>query len=142
MPLLTRWAIRAAMIYLVVGTIAGALYWVNRMAAFWQPLAALNPVYIHLLVVGWLTQLIYGVIYWMFPIISKDNMRGNPRPAWLALALLNIGLILRAICEPWRVTTPNDINGWGLVLSATLQVLAGYLIVLVCWPRVREKPGR
>jgi len=27
----------------------------------------LFPVYIHLLVFGWLTQLIFGVIYWMFP---------------------------------------------------------------------------
>src|SRR6185369_8011790 len=97
MPLLTRWAIRAAMIYLVAGLAAGTLYFANTVWNFWPPLGALSPVYIHLLVVGWLTQLIYGVMYWMFPIISKENMRGNPRLAWTALALLNIGLILRAI---------------------------------------------
>jgi hypothetical protein len=130
------------MVYLVVGTIAGALYWVNRMWTFWDFLLALDPVYIHLLVVGWLTQLVYGVIYWMFPIISKENVRGDPRSAWAALILLNAGLILRAICEPWRVTAPNAVNGAGLVLSALLQMVAGYLIVMVCWARVREKPGR
>jgi hypothetical protein len=142
MPLLTRWAIRAAMLYLLVGLIAGALYWMNNAWNFWKPLTALNPVYIHLLVVGWITQLIYGVMYWMFPIISRSDMRGDPRQAWVALGALNAGLILRAVAEPWRVLEPNAVNQIGLILSAVFQVAAGYLIVLVCWPRVREKPGK
>ena len=142
MPPLTRWSIRAAMIYLLAGVISGALYWLNSAWALWRPLAALNPVYIHLLVVGWLTQLIFGVIYWMFPIISKTDMRGNPQPAWGALIVLNVGLVLRAVCEPWRALEPNGVNQAGLVLSALLQVAAGYLIVIVCWPRVRERPGK
>src|SRR5512141_2820877 len=107
MPRLTRWAVRAALIYLVLGFVAGVLYWVNAQWEIWPPLAALNPVYIHLLVVGWLTQLVYGVIYWMFPIIRKDNMRGDSRPAWAVFVLLNAGLILRVICEPWHTLT-ND----------------------------------
>jgi hypothetical protein len=142
MPLFTRWAIRAAMFYLLAGVIAGALYWMNAAWGLWRPLTAVNPVYIHLLVVGWLTQLIFGVIYWMFPIISKDNMRGNTRLAWAALIVLNLGLILRAVCEPWRAVEPNAINQAGLVASAILQVVAGFLIVIVCWPRVRERAGR
>jgi hypothetical protein len=142
MPLLTRWAIRAAMLYLLVGLVAGALYWMNSAWSFWKPFTALNPVYIHLLVVGWLTQLIYGVIYWMFPIISRSDMRGDSRQAWAAFIALNIGLILRALAEPWRTLEPNAVNQAGLIASAVFQVAAGYLIVLVCWPRVREKPGK
>ena len=142
MPLLTRWAIRAAMIYLLVGLIAGALYWLNNAWSFWKPFVALNPVYIHLIVVGWLTQLIYGVMYWMFPIISRSNMRGDTYQAWAALIALNIGLILRALAEPWLTLAPNAINQTALIASAIFQVAAGYLIVLVCWPRVREKPGK
>jgi hypothetical protein len=142
MPLLTRWAIRAAMLYLIVGMIAGALYWLNILQPLWPPLGALNPVYIHLLVVGWLTQLIYGVMYWMFPIISRDNMRGDPRLAWAALIGLNAGLLLRVAFEPWRVLSPNGVNSAGLTLSAAVQVAAAFLVVAVCWPRVREKAGR
>jgi hypothetical protein len=82
------------------------------------------------------------VIYWMFPIIGKDNMRGDPRLAWGVVIFLNAGLILRVICEPWRTLEPTNLNGLGLVLSALLQVIAGYLFVIVCWPRVREKAGR
>jgi hypothetical protein len=142
MPLLTRVALRAALAYLVAGVAAGALYWLNATWPFWPFANAFNPVYIHLLVVGWITQLIYGVMYWMFPIISRANMRGNPRPAWATLVVLNIGLLLRVICEPWRALSPNDINQAGLVLSAVLQVAAGLLIIWVIWPRVREKAGR
>jgi len=142
MPYLIRLTIRAAMLYLIAGMIAGALYWLNILQPIWPPLAALNPIYIHLIVVGWLTQLIYGVIYWMFPIISRENMRGDERLAWAALITLNAGLILRAIFEPWRALSPNDLNSSGLLLSSVLQVIAAYLVVVVCWPRVREKPGR
>ncbi len=141
MPPLTRWTIRTALAYLVAGLIAGALYWANTQWSWWPPLAALNPIYIHMLVVGWLTQLVFGVIYWMFPIISKANMRGDPRLAWSVFILLNAGLLLRVICEPWRTMDVNELNSIGLVLSAVLQVVAGYLFVLVCWPRVRERAG-
>ncbi|MBZ0289331.1 MAG: hypothetical protein K8I30_17050 [Anaerolineae bacterium] len=130
------------MLYLLLGLVAGALYWLNNAWSFWEPFRALNPVYIHLLVVGWITQLIYGVMYWMFPIISRTELRGDARPAWAALVALNVGLILRAVAEPWRVLDPNAVNQAGVILSAIFQVAAGYLIVLVCWPRVREKPGK
>jgi hypothetical protein len=142
MPPLTRWTIRIAMIYLLTGMVAGALYWINVQWAIWKPLAYLSPTYLHMLVVGWLTQLVFGVIYWMFPIISKDNMRGDPRLAWAVVVLLNAGLFLRVIFEPLRTASPDDLNGAALVVSAILQVIAGYLFIVVCWPRVREKAGK
>ena len=55
--------------------------------------------------------------------------------------LLNLGLILRAICEPWRAIAPSPENAAGLLTSAILQVIAGFLIVWVCWPRIRERGG-
>ena len=141
MPTLTRWAIKLAMLYLISGLAGGALYWANGQWGFAPFLAALNPTYLHMLVVGWLTQLIFGVIYWMFPIISKENMRGNPALAWGVVVLLNSGLLLRIICEPWRTLSPNNLNGIGLLLSAIFQVCAAYLFIVVCWPRVRERAG-
>lgn len=141
MPTVSRWAARAALIYLVAGVLAGALYWAHAQWSLWPPLAALNPIYIHLLVVGWATQLIFAVIYWMFPIISKENMRGDPRLAWAAFILLNGGLLLRAVFEPWRALESLALNGAGLVASALLQVLAACLLAAICWPRIRERAG-
>jgi hypothetical protein len=141
MPILTRWTIRIALVYLVLGLFAGVLYWANTQWPFWDALAALSPTYLHMLVIGWVTQLIYGVMYWMFPIIRKDNMRGDVRLAWSMVVLLNVGLLLRVICEPWRALEANSVNGGCLFISAVLQTVAAYLFVLVCWPRVREKAG-
>jgi hypothetical protein len=129
------------MVYLIGGLVGGTLYWANGQWGFAPILATLSPTYLHMLVVGWLTQLIFGVIYWMFPIISKENMRGNPKLAWAVLILLNGGLVLRITCEPSRALNANDLNGIGLVLSAVLQVCAAYLFIVVCWPRVRERAG-
>jgi hypothetical protein len=63
MPPLTRWLVRAALVYLLLGLLTGAVYWANVQWSLWPPLAALSPIYVHMLVVGWLTQLIFGVIY-------------------------------------------------------------------------------
>ncbi|MBX3084457.1 MAG: DUF2871 family protein [Anaerolineae bacterium] len=141
MPVLTRWTIRTAMIYLIAGLAAGVLYWANVQWQIAPIFGAFSPTYLHMLVIGWLTQLIFGVIYWMFPIIRKDNMRGDPRLAWAVYGLLNVGLLVRVVCEPWRGLDPNDVNGIGLVVAAVLQVAAGYLFIVVCWPRVRERAG-
>lgn len=133
------------MTYLVVGAISASLYWLNTIwagpSAFTPLIQALSPTYIHLIVVGWLSQFIFGVMYWMFPIVSKAQPRGNSRLAWGAFGCLNAGLLLRALCEPWRALAPMPLNGAGLVLSAILQVSAAALFVWVCWPRVRERGG-
>jgi hypothetical protein len=141
MPKLSQLALKAAMIYLVIGALGAALYWTNVLAPWWPLLNALSPTYLHLIVVGWMTQLIFGVIYWMFPVISKARPRGDARLAWAAFVCLNLGLLARLVFEPWRAVTPNSVNGYGLLVSACLQVAAAVLFVLVSWGRVRERGG-
>ncbi len=141
MPLLTRWSIRAAMLHLLAGMVLGMLYHTNTVWHYWDTLRAFNPVYVHLIVIGWLTQLIFAVAYWMFPIISKQNMRGNPFLAWAAFILLNVGLLARALFEPWRALSPDELNALGLALGAVLQAIGAVLLVVVLWPRVRERAG-
>lgn len=145
MPILSRVAIRSALAYLVLGALGALVYWVN---AIWVPLpdlanytAALSPTYVHLIVVGWLTQFIFGVMYWMFPIINKTQPRGDTRLAWLAFALLNVGLLLRIVSEPWRSVQPTALNGGLMVASSLLQWLASAIFVALTWPRVRERGG-
>lgn len=103
-------------------------------------LALLQPVYFHLFMFGWVTQLIFGVAWWMFPPLSRDRPRGDPRLMWIAYALLNVGLVARAVSEPLEALHGGV---WSAVLfaSALLQTAAGLLLVGVLWPRVRA-PGR
>ncbi len=132
MPLLTRTFIKTAMICLALALALGVLLALGFKNGFF-------PVYIHLLVFGWLTQLIFGVALWMFPKYSNEKPRGSEALGWWTYALLNSGLFLRAIVEPIQSTQPNPLNGWALALSATLQFLAGLLFVFNTWQRVREK---
>ncbi len=132
MPLLTRTFIKTGMICLAIALMLGILL------ALGVP-NGLFPVYIHLLVFGWLTQLIFGVVFWMFPKFSVEKPRGNETVGWWTYALLNIGLLLRAIAEPIQSTQPSPFGGWMLILSAVLQFLSGSLFVLNSWGRVKEK---
>lgn len=138
MPKLTRWYLKIALIYFLAALLTGLIL----SAPPWFPfssLPGLSPVYIHLFVVGWLTQLIFGVTYWMFPKFSMENPRGSETLGWVTFILLNIGLILRAIGEPLVIQLPESVWGWILVLSALLQWLAGIGFVLNTWSRVKER---
>ncbi len=141
MPKLTRWSLRSAFIFLMLGSIGALLYWTNVLWEWLPLLDVISPTYLHLIVVGWLTQFIFGVIYWMFPIISKVHPRGDTRAAWAMFVCLNAGLLARMVFEPWRAFSPNIVNAYGLLLSACLQVAAAVLFVWVSWDRVRERAG-
>lgn len=132
MPLLTRTFIKTAMIDLALALVLGILLALGVTNG-------LFPVYIHLLVFGWLTQLIFGVVFWMFPKYSAEKPRGSETLGWWTYALLNVGLFLRAIAEPIQSTRAHPISGWVLVLSAILQFLSGMLFVVNSWGRVKEK---
>ena len=44
-------------------------------------LLALSPVYFHLFMVGWVAQLIFGMLFWMLPKYSKEKPRGHEQLA-------------------------------------------------------------
>ncbi|RIK22749.1 MAG: hypothetical protein DCC51_04550 [Anaerolineae bacterium] len=102
-------------------------------------IAYLSPVFFHLIMVGWVTQMIFGVIFWMFPIVTRARPRGNEKLGWAVYILLNVGLLLRVLSEPLNAINPQDVWGWGLVLSALFQWLAAVFFVYNSWPRVKER---
>ncbi len=139
MPRLTRYFIKTALAYLAVA-LALSLLLAARSAIDLPPeLAAFSPVYIHLFMVGWVTQLIFGMLFWMLPKYSKDKPRGHEQLVWAAYILINVGLILRVIGEPLTAVR-SDLNaGWLLALSALLQLIGGWAFILNAWPRVKVR---
>jgi hypothetical protein len=93
--------------------------------------------YVHLLVIGWLTQLIFGVAFWMFPRHSRESPHGKVRLGWACYGLLNAGLLLRTLGDPARAA------GWHseplLGAAALLQATAGWGFIILMWPRIRER---
>jgi len=138
MPSLTRWFVKTSFVYLILALIAG-LFLVLQSSFKWTVPGGLFPVYIHLFVLGWLTQLIFGVAYWMFPKLSSEKPRGNESLGWWTYALLNLGLFLRVVAEPIQSTRPGVLSGWALVAAAALQFLAGLAFVINSWGRVKVK---
>ena len=137
MPPLTRWYIKSALAYLMVALLlAVVLALPSDLPPF---IRFMNPAYFHLFLVGWVTQMIFGVIYWMFPIITRARPRGNERVGWVSFIFLNVGLLLRVFGEPLVSTRPEAGAGWLLAISALLQWLAAILFVFLAWPRVKEK---
>lgn len=139
MPSLTRWFIKAGLLYFVAALAVGIAMTVPAVSRLSPAVAALRPVYLHLLVVGWLTQLIFGVAYWMFPVHSKERPRGREGLAWATFVLLNAGLILRVVGEPMQAVRSGAIWSWMLAASALLQWLAGLGFVVNIWGRVKER---
>jgi len=135
MPTLTRWFLKSALVYFIFALCAGIVLALPGKTL----ISGLFPVYIHTLTFGWLTQLIFGVALWMFPKYSNAQPRGQEWLGWATFSLLNMGLTLRIIFEPFHSMTPSTFSSWALVIAALLQWLAGLAFVANTWTRVREK---
>ncbi len=131
--------VKTAFVQLLISLFIGALLLINTGLRLQSGLNVLLPVYYHLLMVGWATQLIGGVALWMFPVHSRERPRGDERLGWVAYGALNGGLLIRALTEPVHTLRPHDWSAWGLVIAATLQVCAVWLLVIILWPRVRGR---
>lgn len=139
MPPLTRWFIKSSLVFLVAALLVGLAIAARPVLPMPAVTGALGPVYFHLFLVGWITQLIFGVVFWMFPKYSMEKPRGNEALGWAVFVLINLGLALRAVFEPLNTLNPAAGYGWAVALSAVLQWLAGIGFVLNTWGRVKEK---
>lgn len=139
MPILTRWYLRISLVYFVLAMLLGVLIAAQGPLDLPFPASAFSPVFFHLFMVGWVAQLIFGVVFWMFPKYSREKPRGSEGMGWVVFWLLNIGLVLRLVGEPALVIRPDPTWGWLLALSAVLQWAAGMLFFLNTWGRVKER---
>ncbi|MCA9972495.1 MAG: hypothetical protein KC425_19875, partial [Anaerolineales bacterium] len=77
MPPLTRWFIKSAIVYLAAALLLAVVLALPGSVPLPAFVRLLNPAFFHLFLVGWVTQMIFGVIYWMFPIVSRARPRGS-----------------------------------------------------------------
>lgn len=136
MPRLTRYFVKSAFICLVLSFMTGIILHLD----FLIPNAGvLRPVFYHLFLVGFTTQLIFGISYWMFPTISRDNLRGNESLGWISYVALNGGLLLRAMTEPAVALFPTPALRIALASAAFLQLIAVVAYVALIWKRTKAK---
>jgi cbb3-type cytochrome oxidase subunit 1 len=139
MPTLTRWFLKSSLLYLLLAVMLGVLLEIpNTLDLDWAE-RAFSPFYFHSFMVGWVAQLIFGVVFWMFPKFSKEQPRGSETLGWATFWLLNSGLLIRLVAEPAQAIQNQVWWSWLLALSAVLQWLAGMAFVLNTWRRVKER---
>lgn len=139
MPTLARLFIKTGLLYFVLALALSVLLSAQNPLGLPANLNALRPVYFHAFMVGWVTQIIFGVAYWMFPKFTKEQPRRSERLAWAIYGLINAGLVLRIIGEPLLTLNPQANAGWLVALSAVLQLGAGWGFVINTWSRVKER---
>ncbi|MFN2292305.1 MAG: hypothetical protein ACK2UC_14015 [Anaerolineae bacterium] len=150
MPTTSRIYVKMSILYLALGAILGALFLINR----WTPLGiwvlSLKVSHVQFLVVGWLTQLILGVAWWLFPPLQIGLRRDAPRPVrrgqaqrgseslfWTTFICLNLGVLLRGVLEPVYVWTGIDAFQAMAGISGLFLLAAAVTFVLNMWARVR-----
>jgi hypothetical protein len=131
--------VKTSFVYFNLALASGVALALKAYLPFPAFVGHLTPVYFHLFMVGWITQLIFGVVYWMFPKLSRENPRGSDSLAWGTFFTLNAGLILRVFAEPGAANQEVDFWRLTLAISALLQWLAGLGFVLNTWPRVKGR---
>ena len=139
MPPLARVFVRASFVYLLAAFLLGALMIFDGLTlGRWLRSVYLSQ--IHLLVVGWISQLALGIAYWMFPRFLKEQ---NPQPrgavwlAWAVAVCLNTGLVLRFAVEPFALMTSEPWMKALVALSGVLQALAAAGFGVLIWGRIR-----
>ena len=151
MPSTSRAFVKASILYLIVGAALGALLFANRWFPLEPRIATLKVSHVQFLVVGWLTQLILGVAWWLFPPLSIGLRPGEPKPTrrgqaqrgseplfWATFVLLNAGILLRALFEPLYALTQSGVYGLLTGISGLFLLAATLAFVANMWGRVRE----
>ena len=136
MPRLTRWCVRAALLYLLFGFTLGGLLLSAKGDAVDLRVWLWLPAHVDALIVGWMIQLAMAMAFWILPgrlVIS----RGRVVLAWAAFGLLNTGLLITLGPAMLRYEFPN----WGgfentFAFGLIMQVSALVLFATYVWLRI------
>jgi hypothetical protein len=133
--------VRASFVWLVAGVIVGGLMLADQVApGDWRRWA--QPTHGHMLFVGWFIQFALGIAYWLLPRrrTPERPLGYDVRLAFVGVAALNLGLLLRTIAEPaQRSGVDGDWVLVTLIASAVLQVGAVIIFIAQLWPRLAPR---
>lgn len=102
-------------------------------------------VHFHVTLLGWVTMMIYGVAYHIFPRFSNALVRYVPLVR-ANFILANIGLVFMTASLIYAEKTGNSkLSGWAIGLSGIIEATAGIIFIYNIFPTVTkslQKMGR
>ncbi|SMO47891.1 cbb3-type cytochrome c oxidase subunit I [Fodinibius sediminis] len=137
MPRLARAFVKTGLVCFMLSLLLGLF-----MAFQWLPLPGMEPLFWHLLMVGWITQIIFGVSMWMFPGRNRSEGFWVQKWGWFTYILLNTGLLLRVVAEPLNYLSESPVWNLLIILSACSQAAAAVTYTVELWPRIQSKQQR
>ena len=134
MLLIHRLFIKTALVYLVLGVMAGAWMLLRQAGAPLPEVTNLPTVHIHLLGLGFFMMMVCGVALWMFPRKSGESRQEAARDplAWTTYYLITIGLAVRCL----TLLLPAVLGNVVLGISAVVQFAGVASFAIAIWPRV------
>jgi heme/copper-type cytochrome/quinol oxidase subunit 1 len=137
MPPLVRRYLKTAIAFLVFGVGLGFYMLGHRELAGRWPSPWLISAHTHVILVGFVMLMIFGVALWMFPRPAKDDRRFDPRLAEVAYWLLVAGTVARVAGELARPVSAAGAVRWTVVAGGGGQLLGIVVFFWTMWSRIR-----
>ena len=128
---LSVWTVRAALLYLGMGFLIGALMLTQKGVPIDPAWLRMLPMHVEFVLIGWTLQLGMGVAFWILPRLSRGPRYGNQAFGWMAFALLNTGVLCAGVGQ-W-LGLPASL----ILFGRLAELLAVVFFALHAWPRVR-----
>lgn len=142
MPDISRYMIRAALFWLLVGALSGTLILTEKALSLWPPLWLVLPVHIGTMIFGWMLQFVLAVAYWMLPKYRQEPLRGPEFPAMISCCLFNTGMAAAAAGHLMPLAGSGNAPAALLIFSGYLMIslsAAGFAMLL--YPRILSYRG-
>jgi hypothetical protein len=137
---LVRLYVKTSFVFLLLGLLLGGYVAVEvnllGRGVPWPLITA----HVHLLLVGFLLMLVFGIATWMFPRPGRDDARYRPGLARVVYWLLTASTIVRALGEVGAAISGSR----GSLLAAVGglgQLAAAIVFVVNMWTRIRMPGG-
>ncbi|OGQ12239.1 MAG: hypothetical protein A3A85_05970 [Deltaproteobacteria bacterium RIFCSPLOWO2_01_FULL_42_9] len=122
-----------SIVYLVIGCPLGIFFLLRP-----DYIPYLRPVHVHINLIGFITIMIFGVSYHMFPRFTGRPLY-NVQMASIQFWLANVGLIGMALCW-WFFEAGDVVRRAGFLTFAAIEGVAAVLYIYNCWKTL--SPGK
>jgi hypothetical protein len=136
---LVRLYVKTSFVFLMLGLLLGGYITIQVNLAGRGVPWPLITAHVHLVLVGFMLMLVFGVATWMFPRPARDDGRYRPWLAWIVYWLLTASTVVRVLGE--LAAAAAGARGSYLAAAGGLgQIAAAVVFVINMWTRVRM-PG-
>jgi cbb3-type cytochrome oxidase subunit 1 len=142
MPDVSRYMIRAALLWLLVGALSGVLILAEKSFELWPALWLALPFHIGTMIFGWMLQFVLAVAYWMLPKYRMEPLRGPALPALGACWAFNSGMLTAAAGHLLPFAAPgHPVTGIVVFIGYLVVSLSAAAFAILLFPRILSYRG-